>query len=71
MRLLLTKLIKRKVLNKTGNRCVFQDGHGLDKLCLLTLHLMLKSYQVKHYNMESKVFLNLKTVLPKLFKNNI
>ena len=71
MRLLLTKLVKRKAPSKTGNKCVFQDGHGSGKLYHTTHHLMLKPYQVKHYNMESKVFQNLKIDLPKLSKNNI
>lgn len=31
MKLLLIKLNKIKVLNKTGNKCVSKDGHGSEK----------------------------------------
>jgi hypothetical protein len=54
-------LKKKKVHNKTGEKCVFKDGLGLDKPQFMIQKSHLIKSQARLLNMAKRVFQSLKT----------
>lgn len=67
----LTKSKRKKVLKKTGSKCVLKGGTGWDKRYHTTLHLMPNKFPPKHQNSAPRKFPSLRIDWKRLSKSSI